>query len=76
MIVASAEGRVTTPDRKMLPGSALTLDRAVIHACRYGGLSFEAAWAMASTQPAALLHLDPPPVTVRVGADGFVATRR
>lgn len=76
-IVASAKGRVTTPDRKTLAGSALTLDRAVVHACRYAHLPFEAAWAMASTQPAALLHLDPPPtVTVSVAPDGFVATRR
>ncbi len=74
VIVVSAEGRVTTPDRKTLAGSALTLDRAVVHACLYGCLPFATAWAMASTQPAALLHLDtPPPVTVRVTTDGFVA---
>ena len=76
VVVASAERRVTTPDRKTLAGSALTLDRAVIHACLHVHLPFETAWAMASTQPAALLRLDPPPVTVRVEADGFVATRR
>lgn len=73
-IVASAAGRVTQPDRKRLAGSALTLDRAVVHVCLYSHVPFEAAWAMASTQPAALLHLDPPPtVTVRVATDGFVA---
>jgi alpha-D-ribose 1-methylphosphonate 5-triphosphate diphosphatase PhnM len=35
-------------------------------------VSFEQAWAMASTQPAELIGLPAPPdVTVDVGKDGF-----
>ena len=65
-------GRVSVPGQANLAGSALTLDRAVVNVCLHCGAGFEAAWAMASTQPAALAGLNPPPpVTVAVTPEGF-----
>lgn len=56
-----AAGRVSEPPAGNLAGSALTMDRAVLHAHRVTGLSFDAAWACGSTQPATLMGLAPPP---------------
>ena len=69
------EGVVRLKGTPYLAGSALTLDRAVLNAAEHCDVSFETAWAMASTQPAALAGL-PTPETIQVdiGADGF--TRR
>jgi len=74
-IVAHSDGRVTRPDESCLAGSSLTLDRAVINVHTHCGVSFEQAWAMASTIPAALVNLAPPPhITVRVDKNGFSRT--
>jgi N-acetylglucosamine-6-phosphate deacetylase len=59
-VEVSPAGRASRPGEPNLAGSVLTLDRAVINAWRHCGLSFETAWAMASTQPAALVGLASP----------------
>ncbi|WP_221030094.1 N-acetylglucosamine-6-phosphate deacetylase [Actomonas aquatica] len=60
-----ANGRVSQPPAGNLAGSALTMDRAVTHAMRVGGLSLADAWACGSTRPAALLQMPaPPPIDV------------
>lgn len=72
-VVVDEALRVAKPGQPNLAGSALTLDRAVLNVVRHGIVSFEDAWAMASTRPAVLIGLpEPPAVTVRVEADGFV----
>ena len=71
-VIVSADLRVAQPGRPHLAGSALTLDRAVIHVCLHCDVSFTEAWAMASTQPAALIDLDAPPsITVCVSPNEF-----
>jgi N-acetylglucosamine-6-phosphate deacetylase len=58
-----------------LAGSALTMDRAVLNVGDHCGVPWEAAWAMASTQPASLMGLPPvETIEVDVTADGFVTT--
>ena len=52
-------GRVAAPGATNLAGSALAMDRAVANTVRFAGVSIEDALAMASTQPAAYLGLDP-----------------
>ncbi len=56
-----AAGRVSQPPAGNLAGSALTMDRAVLHTHRVTGLSLEEAWACGSNQPASLMGLPPPP---------------
>jgi N-acetylglucosamine-6-phosphate deacetylase len=71
-VVVSDDLCVTHPGTAGFAGSALTLDRAVVNACRECGVPFGQAWSMASMLPAALINLDPPePVTVMVADDGF-----
>jgi len=75
-VEALPDGRVTKPGEPYLAGSALTLDKAVINVATHCGVRFEEAWAMASTNPATLLGLPPPPiVTVAVGERGFSETK-
>ncbi len=63
----SEDLRTSRPGISHLVGSALTLDRAVINATLHCGVSFEQAWKMASTLPAALAGLDvPQPVKVEI----------
>ena len=55
-----------------LAGSALTPDWSVINVVRRCGVPSEAAWAMASVQPARLAGLQvPAAVKVTVGEQGF-----
>jgi len=64
--------RCQIPGQPNLAGSALTLDRAIINAARHCGVPFETAWAMASTQPAALIGLDiPERISVKITGDTF-----
>jgi len=58
-VVLSEDGRVSQPGKSWLAGSALSLDRAVMNTVKMTGLSLEAVWAMASTQPANYLGLQP-----------------
>lgn len=55
----SPEGRVSPPGKPWLAGSSLTLDGAVANAVKFADVPFAAAWAMASTQPAQFLGLQP-----------------
>ncbi len=71
-VVLDETGKVAKPGQPNLAGSALTLDRAVLLTARHGDVPFEVAWAMASTQAARLVGMDPEWVTVRVESDGFV----
>ena len=60
-----ANGRVSQPPAGNLAGSALRLDRAVVHALRTCGLTFEEAWQSASSSPAQAVGLPAaPPVEV------------
>ncbi len=52
-------GRVAVPGQPNLAGSALALDRAVGNTVRFTGLPLEVVLAMASTQPAAYLGIEP-----------------
>jgi N-acetylglucosamine-6-phosphate deacetylase len=54
-----AAGRVTLPGERQLAGSALTLDAAVANTVRFGACTLEEALAMASTNPARLLGIEP-----------------
>lgn len=54
-----ADGRVTQVGAGNLAGSALTLDDAIGRTARYCGLSFEDVLPLASTQPAALIGIEP-----------------
>lgn len=74
-VVVSSALRATMAGHDGLAGSALTLDVGVINAFRHGGVTFEEAWTMASTRPAALLGLEAPaPVIVAVRPEGFQRT--
>jgi len=71
-VVVSEDLRCTKAGHAGLAGSALTMDRGVIHAALHTDATFDEAWAMASTRPAALVGLNTPPeVTVAVDATGF-----
>lgn len=73
-VVVSAELRVQKPGQQNLAGSALTLDRAVLHVAIHCDVPFSEAWAMASTRAAALVGLDSPPsVSVQISERGFTA---
>lgn len=64
--------RCAKPGQPNLSGSALTLDRAVLHVHRHCGVPFDEAWAMASSRPAALVGLgEPVAVTVRVRGESL-----
>lgn len=71
-VEVSEELRVSKRGEPNLAGSALTLDRAVVNVALHCGVPFAEAWAMASSRPAALLGLAPPPdVEVLVSGSGF-----
>lgn len=64
--------RVSKPGEPNLAGSALTLDRAVLHVARHCMVSFEEAWAMASANPARAIGLAAPAeVSVAISLQGF-----
>ena len=68
----SADGSVRLKGTPYLAGSALTLDKAVLNVAAYCDVSFETAWAMASTQPAGFVGLaSPKRVEVTVSEEGF-----
>lgn len=72
-VVVRQDGRCTVPGQQHLAGSTLTLDRAVINAFLHCGVSFDEAWAMASTRPAAVTSVPvPEAVTVTVAEGRFV----
>ncbi len=52
-------GRVAVPGAPNLAGSALAMDRAVANTVRFAGVSLEDALAMASTNPATYLGMQP-----------------
>jgi len=67
-----ADGAVRLTGTPYLAGSALTGDRGVLNVAAHCGVSFEDAWAMASTRPAELVGLPAPePIEVDVTDDGF-----
>ena len=68
IVELDAVGRVAQPGQPWLAGSALTLDVAVANTVKFAGVALEAAWLMASVQPAAYLGL-PPAGRVRVDWD-------
>ncbi len=71
-VMAAANGRCQKPGEENLAGTAVTLDRSVIRVASQSDVSFERAWAMASTQPAQLLGLEvPAEVSVEICEDGF-----
>ena len=57
---ADPDGAVRLPGTPYLAGSALTLDKGVLNVAEHCDVPFETAWAMASTQPAALVGLATP----------------
>ncbi len=66
-------GLVWKPGESFLVGSALTMDQAVLNVARHCDVSFETAWAMASTQPAELVGLPTPAkIEVDITEKGFV----
>lgn len=71
-VVVSEALRCTKAGHAGLAGSALTMDLGVINAALHTDVTFEEAWTMASTRPAALVGLEAPPdVTVAVSESGF-----
>jgi N-acetylglucosamine-6-phosphate deacetylase len=52
-------GRVAVPGQPNLAGSALSLDRAIGNTVQFTGLPLDQVLAMASTQPAAYLGVEP-----------------
>ena len=66
------DGSVRLKGTPYLAGSALTLDKAVLNVAAHCDVSFETAWAMASTQPAEMVGLaSPKRVEVEVSDEGF-----
>ena len=62
---------VRRPGKPGFAGSALTLDRAVVNVVLACGVTFDEAWAMASTRPAALIGLAAQPeVRVAISRTG------
>jgi N-acetylglucosamine-6-phosphate deacetylase len=59
LVELAADGRVSPPGKPWLAGSSLTLERAVANTVKFTGVPLETAWAMASTQPAEFLGLQP-----------------
>lgn len=71
-VVVSSDGRVAVPGALNLAGSSLTLDKAVINTFLHCGVTFEQAWAMASTNPAAMVNLPvQEEITVEISDSGF-----
>jgi N-acetylglucosamine-6-phosphate deacetylase len=70
-----ADGRVTLRDGTRLAGSALTLDAAIGHVVRAAGVTLDQALAMASSQPAEYLGVQPRG-TVHAEWDGASARLR
>lgn len=58
-IELSASGRVAEPGATNLAGSSLTMDQAVANSIRFAGVSIAEALAMASTQPAGYVGVEP-----------------
>lgn len=54
-VVSDEDGRVSSPGKPWLAGSAITLDRALANTVEFTGLPLEEVLPMASTQPAAYL---------------------
>lgn len=74
-VTVSEELRATKAGHDGLAGAAITLDRCVMNTTKHGGVPFDTAWAMASTQPAALIELDTPAtITVEISDGGFART--
>jgi len=72
IVEVCADGRTSAPGAPALAGSVLTLDKAVVNVAMHCGVSFEDAWAMASTNPAAVVSLPRPPrVSVTITKQGF-----
>ncbi len=70
-VVVTEDLRASKPGQANLSGSALTLDRAILHVAKHCGFSFETAWSMASSIPAALVGIETPgEVTVRILEQG------
>ena len=59
VVVLAEDGRVSQPGKPWLAGSALRLDQAIVNTVKIAGVSLETAWAMASTQPANYVGLQP-----------------
>jgi N-acetylglucosamine-6-phosphate deacetylase len=55
----SEDGRVSLPGTPYLAGSALTMDKAVQNSVRFAGVTLEEAAAMASSNPARFVGLEP-----------------
>lgn len=71
-VVVTEDLKVYKPGQFHLAGSALTLDRAVIHVCVHCGVPFDKAWRMASSLPASLIGLSRPGmVKVEITEKGF-----
>jgi N-acetylglucosamine-6-phosphate deacetylase len=71
-VIVTSDLRVHRPGEWNLAGSALTLDRAVLHVATSCDVPFVEAWRMASTRPAALVGLpEPPHVEVEVTREGM-----
>ena len=69
----SPDGRVSEPGQPHLAGAARMLDRGLVNAFLSCDVTFEQAWAMASTIPARSIGMDPPEeVTVAVSEEGFL----
>ena len=65
-------GRVSHPGQPNLAGSALTMDQAILNVYLHCDVTWEEAWAMASTIPASALGLPAPSaVTVEISEQGF-----
>jgi len=72
--IVQPNGYVSRPGEANLAGSAATLDKCIINTYLHCDVTFEQAWAMASTQPAQLVGLaQQPQVTVRIDEQGFKA---
>lgn len=59
IVELSENGRVSPPGKPWLAGSALRLDQAIVSTVKITGLPLETVWAMASTQPANYLGVQP-----------------
>ncbi len=71
-VVVTSALRASIPGQPNLAGAAYPLDRGILNVVRYCGVTFAQAWAMASTQPAALAGLEAPEeITVSVSETGF-----
>jgi N-acetylglucosamine-6-phosphate deacetylase len=58
-VVLNAAGRVSPPGAAHLAGSALSMDAAIGHTVRFTGLPLDDVLAMASTNPARYLGIEP-----------------